>query len=505
MDSFDVVVVGSGCGGAPAAGNLADSGAKVCVLERGTWWGRANGERPFPEGYIQFARSFRGIGLSFPFFKKYINLNTRAGLFEFYVVNGYTILVPCGVGGGSLVIGGFVDKPPGDIYDHYPAEITPEEMEPHFESVARVVQPAIAPKPTWYQETIDAACERIPHITSMPQLTSMWYGDGPDLPRSRVNEFACRQHNCQYRADCLTGCNVGAKNSMDVTYLRLVLANGGQIRELSEVEAVRKTGDGYAVDYRDLRDGSVKSVGARRVVLSAGAINTMKILFNSRARSDGLPLISDRLGFKWGFNGDRIGFRLARHNRLDHSYGTCLFRYMEAASERYDFEYHFFACRSSIMAWPPPPLNWITHRVMAFLSLSREEPIGRISPAGDVVDIEYPSQESHRKAAIDQKLVTMEADAVSRPLGDEERRRKIARIERTRKWKGIGSVHPTGGAAMAESPDRGVIDHKGEVFNYPGLFVCDSSIFPVAPCCGPHFFIMAHSDRISKLIVQSEK
>lgn len=502
---FDVVVVGSGCGGSPAAGNLAAAGADVCVLERGTWWGPANGNRRFPSGYLSWARSFRGVGLSFPFLKKYINLNTRAGLFEFYVVNGYTIIIPCGVGGGSLIIGGFVDRPPDDVYDQYPEEITPREMEPYFESVARVVQPEVAPKPTWYQDTVEKACERIPHIDALPQQTSMWYGEGPDRRETRTNRFGRVQTNCQYHADCLTGCNEGAKNSMDVTYLQQVLGGGGEIRDLSEADCIRKIDGGYAVDYRDLRDGSAVTVTARKVIVSAGALNTARLLFRSRSAKDGLPLISDRLGYRWGFNGDRIGLRLARHNRLDHSYGTCLFRYMEVSSDEFDFEYHFFACRSSIMAWPPAPLSYLTQRVMAFLSLSRELPLGRITPAGEVVDIHYPSQECHRRATIDQKRVAMEADAVAKPLTEEERAKKIAGIEKTRKWKGIGSVHPTGGAAMADTPENGVVDHRGEVFNYPGLYVCDASIFPVAPCCGPHFFIMAHSDRISKLIIESER
>lgn len=503
MDKFDLIVIGSGCGGSPVAGNLADAGANVCVLERGTWWGPAQGKLPFPNGYIQWAKTFRGLGLSFPMFKKYINLNRKGGLFELYVVNGYSIIIPSGVGGGSLVIGGFIDKPPRDIYDHYPAEITLEEMAPYFDSVASVVEPAVAPKTTHYQDTIDAACENIPHITSVPQNTSMWYDDGPDYDRTRVNAFGVTQHNCQYKADCLTGCNVGAKNSMDITYLQLVLKNGGEIRDLSEVDSIAREGDGYVVRYRDLRDGSARTLKAPKVVVSAGALNTCKILFNSKA--DGLPALSDRLGMQWGFNGDRIGFRMTPNNRIGHSYGPCLFRYMEVESDKYEFDYHFFACRTSVLAWPFPPFDSITQRMMAFLSLSREEPIGRITPAGDVVDIYYPSQECHRQATIDQKLVTMEANAVGRPMSDEERARKTAKIKKIRKWKGIGSVHPTGGVAMADSPASGVIDHKGEVFNYPGLYVSDASIFPIAPCCGPHFFIMAHADRISKLMIESEK
>jgi len=505
MEKYDVLVIGSGCGGSPAAGNLADAGAKVCVLERGTWWGKASGKLPFPNGYLEWLRSFRGLGISLPFFRKYIPLNLNSGLFEFYFVNGYTIIIPCGVGGGSLIIGGFVDRPPADIYDHYPAEITPADMEAHFKAVAGVIEPSVAPESTWYQETIDSACERIPGITSIPQKTSMWYGKGPGYRESRINDFGIKQGSCEYRADCLTGCNVGAKNSMDVTYLQSVLSNNGVVRDLCEVDLIRKSDKGYTVEYRDLRNNSRGVMSAPKVILSAGALNTARILFHSRSRPDGLPRISDSLGRKWGFNGDRIGMRLTRNNMLGHDYGTCLFRYMEVESQEREFEYHFFACRSTVLSWPPFPLKRITGRVMAFLSLSREEPIGTIRPAGEVVDIDYPSQECHRRAAMDQKLVAMEADAVVKTISERQREAKVRRINRTRKWKGIGSVHPTGGAAMAETKEGGVVDHKGEVFGYPGLFVCDASIFPVASCCGPHFFIMAHSDRISKLIIDSEK
>lgn len=504
MSGYDVIVVGSGCGGSPAAGNLAAAGARVCVLERGTWWGERQNQNPFPVGYLEWLKSFRGIGFSLPFLKKYINLN-RQGLFEFYVVNGYTIIIPCGVGGGSLLIGGFIDRPPADIYEHYPDEITQSEMEPYFDSVAGVVHPDVAPRTTWYQETIDKACERIDYMKAVPQPTSMWYGPGPDRKVDRTNEFGCPQTNCQYRADCLTGCNTGAKNSMDITYLKQVQDNQGEVRELCEAISISRVEGGYEVEYRDIRGRNTRTVKAPKVILSAGALNSMKVLFNSKRKTGGLPLLSDRLGEKWGFNGDRIGFRLVRNNDLDHGYGTCLFRYMEVESDEYEFLYHFFACRSSVLAWPPRPINLFTNRVMAFLSLSREKPVGWIRPAGEVVDIYYPSQECHRKATVDQRRVVMESNAVVKPLSEAKRARKLERISRTRTWKGIGSVHPTGGAAIADSPLKGVVDHRCEVFNYPGLYVCDASMFPIAPCCGPHFLIMALSDRMSKLMIEEEK
>ncbi|MEA3224300.1 MAG: GMC oxidoreductase [Thermodesulfobacteriota bacterium] len=506
MEKYDIVIIGSGCGGSPAAGNLASAGAKVCVLERGTWWGPLQGKRTFPKDYLQVLRHIRGLGVSLPFFKKYIPINKKAGLLEFYLVDGYIHIIPCGVGGGSLVIGGYVDKPPKDIYGHYPDEITPEEMEPYFESVARVVQPAYAPKKTWYMEATDKACDNIPGIKSEPQLASNWYGSGPDTDEERVNEFGCKQKNYNYSPDDLTGINRGSKNSMDITYLQLVLKNGGEIRELSEVTGIRKAKDGYIVDYIDLNDNLRKSITAPKIIVSAGGLNTMKILFASKAnKSDGLPLLSDKLGHRWGHNGDRVGMKIAWHSNLDHSYNPCIFRYHEIESDKYDYDFHQFACTSTFMAWAPPPLNFITNRIMPYLSLTREEPIGRIFPAGDVVDIYYPSQDCHRRADMYQRLITMEIDALNKPISDEKRKKKMDKIERIRAWKGIGTVHQQGGASMANTIAEGVCDHTGEVFNYPGLFVCDASILPIATCCGPHFFILAHSDRISKLMIEREK
>lgn len=506
MAKFDVVFIGSGCGAAPAAGNLARAGAKVCVLERGTWWGTLQGKRPFPEGLIEVAKHLRGVGWSSPLIKKYIGINKKAGLLEVYIVGGYIILIPCGVGGGSLVIGGFLDKPPRDIYDHYPPEVTQAEMERHFAEVARVVEPAYAPKGTWYMDAIDRACARIPGITSHPQETSIWWGSGPDKNEERVNAFGCRQRNNDYRGNELTGDNRSSKNSLDITYLQLVLKHGGEIRDLAEAVGIRKAKHGYLVDYVDLNTGARQSASAVKVVVGAGALNTARLLFASRANTiDGLPHISPRLGFKWGFNGDRVGMKFVPHARLEHGKNPCLFRYHEIASDTYDFDFHQFACSSSIMRWVPWPLNLLTGRIMPFLSLSREEPIGRVFPAKDVVGIHYPSQDCHHRANVAQKKIALEVDAVGKPISEEKRRAKLARIERTGAWKGIGSVHPTGGCAMAQTIDGGVVDHTYQVFNYPGLYVCDASIFPIAPCCGPHFLILAHSDRMSKLMIANER
>ncbi len=506
-NKFDVVVVGSGCGASPVAGNLADAGAGVCVLERGKWWGPVNNKARYPHGLWELIKSTRGIGISLPLFQRYLTLNKLGGLFEYYIVmNGYVILIPSGVGGGSLVIGGFIDKPPSDYFDHFPREITYPEMEKHYDNVAKVVQPIAAPVPTPYAVAIEKACDKIPGITSHPQLTSIWYGGSPEKNETRINAFGQSQQNCNYQSHCLTGCNRGAKNSMDITYLQRVLQNNGEIRELAEVKTIRKVSSGYEVDYYDIRNGKMRTIGAPKVVLGAGALNTMKILFDSRtAGSGGLDQLSSHLGKQWGFNGDRVGIKLLRKASIDHSYGPCLFRYHELAANDYNFDFHQFACRSSALTWLPWPFSSIGKVIVPFLSLSREKAIGTIEPSGSVVKITYPHQDGHRRADIAQRKIAYEMDCLVQNPGTKKHDQKIKKIESIKMNRGIGSVHPTGGAAMSETIEGGVVDHRGEVFQYPGLFISDASILPAGTCCGPYFTIMALADRISQHIIKNEK
>jgi len=70
-------------------------------------------------------------------------------------------------------------------------------------------------------------------------------------------------------------------------------------------------------------------------------------------------------------------------------------------------------------------------------------------------------------------------------------------------WIGLYTIISI--TAMAENIKNGVVDYKGEVFNYPGLFISDGSILPVATFCGLHFTIATLSDYISCGIVAREK
>jgi cholesterol oxidase len=55
--------------------------------------------------------------------------------------------------------------------------------------------------------------------------------------------------------------------------------------------------------------------------------------------------------------------------------------------------------------------------------------------------------------------------------------------------------HPLGGCNMGTSPANGVVDHKGEVFGHPGLYVLDGAIVPEAVGVNPSRTIAALAER----------
>ena len=60
--------------------------------------------------------------------------------------------------------------------------------------------------------------------------------------------------------------------------------------------------------------------------------------------------------------------------------------------------------------------------------------------------------------------------------------------------------HPLGGCNMGTTPSSGVVDHRGEVFGHPGLYVADGSIVPRPIGVNPSKTIAALAERIAELM-----
>lgn len=136
-DSFDLIVIGSGFGGAISAARLAAKGYRVLVLERGRRWTPETFPRRPNDAWLWDHR----------------NPATCHGWFDFRVFPGMSVVQGAGVGGGSLVYANIsVDAKPDTFDRGWPAEITFSELEPYYQAVGAMMNVQKVPANQWPEQ-----------------------------------------------------------------------------------------------------------------------------------------------------------------------------------------------------------------------------------------------------------------------------------------------------------------------------------------------------------------
>jgi choline dehydrogenase-like flavoprotein len=64
------------------------------------------------------------------------------------------------------------------------------------------------------------------------------------------------------------------------------------------------------------------------------------------------------------------------------------------------------------------------------------------------------------------------------------------------------TIHAWGGACLGPSAERGVVDHKGQVYGNPGLFVADAAALPAAAGTPPSLTIAAWAHHVAEGLAQ---
>ena len=127
----------------------------------------------------------------------------------------------------------------------------------------------------------------------------------------QVNYAGVEQPACTLCGDCCSGCNVGSKNTVQVTYLADAFHHGAEIFTEMRVSHVRQERGRWRVFFEPLGHEREKFAAADQsitcdvVVLAAGTLGSTEILL--RSREEGLP-VSDQLGERFTGNGDVLAF-----------------------------------------------------------------------------------------------------------------------------------------------------------------------------------------------------
>ena len=298
-ETVDAVVVGSGFGGSVAAYRLAEAGAR--------WW-CSNAAAPTRRAAsrVRRARTARfwdppegGTGCSTCGASRVSTRSSSSGL-----------------GGGSLIYANVLlrkdenwfvhEEPlPGGGYEYWP--VTRADLDPHYDAVEEMIgatpYPYTADTPKTHG---DAGCRGRARAWSwqLPaardQLRPPAGGGAGAAGRDRdpgVRQPArAAARTCRLCGECDIGCNDGAKNSLDHTYLSAAQHHGADLRTLHEVKGVpaasraAATRSTYVVHTGadgGLRRPPVHSIRATGWCSPPGTYGTTYLLLRNRAGCPG--------------------------------------------------------------------------------------------------------------------------------------------------------------------------------------------------------------------------
>jgi choline dehydrogenase-like flavoprotein len=512
-EKTDVLIVGSGFGGAITAYHLAAGGAKVTVLERGPWLSSDEFEHDF----------------------KFGSSSTR--MFEFVVGDGMSVLSGNCVGGGSVVYFAAMPRAPRFVFDRrgsigrpmWPASVTRDALDPWYDRVAEALPISMG---DWDTATYSgglwaAACAHA--------------GRTANPVPAAIDASLCT--NCNWM---MSGCKFDAKRSLLLNYLPAALAHGCEIRPLHEVQRISRTGDGgYRVHFTTLDEVDYRvhtgsgAIDAKIVILAAGAGATPVILQRSAAELGEMP---DAVGKYFSGNGERLNTAILNEDKvrdllgLSRADGSAY----EAAQigkgptvaswdkldgslpeyERYSLEQLYFPPGlGTILAQVPDATgptwfgaekkemlrrwrSWLT-----VFTMSEDDNEGVFGTPPETGNSTRLSQQMLGFGPIryEPTVNTLRGWALS----DAEVRDILERdgLARVMPWTndvvGAYTVHPLASCRIGDDAATSALDDRHELRGHPGIFVTDGAAVPSGLTVNPAFTIAALAERAVPGIVKA--
>ena len=283
------------------------------------------------------------------------------------------------------------------------------------------------------------------------------------------------------------GSPAGSKTTLDATYLLPAIESGLVIKDRCIVKDISSQPQGgYKVRFKDLVKRSTKELSADIVIVAAGTMNSLRILMASKEKGSLLNMGS--LGKGFGVNGDCIGLWLVDDEPVrDSCSGT-------PVQGRVKIKGHEDCGYFIISGSEPLPVP----------SMFAEKKRKEASASFKIISMAQDA--SNGTVSYDNGRLIINYDAVNDPAF-----KKIFNAFRTLEKKSgwpvkfndenVFTAHPLGGARIANNANAGVVNGQGEVYDHPGLYIADASVFPKPLGLPPSLSIAAWAAHVAAGIV----
>ena len=535
-ERYDVVVVGSGYGGAIAASRFARAGRTVGVLERG----REFFPGDFPNTKL---KALKEIQVDSPM----VRIGSASNLYDFRVNKEINVFQGSGLGGTSLVNANVALRADPRVFDDpvWPAAFRSDQDGLLAESYRRaeaMLTPVPYPDdqpPLLKLQAVERAAGVMKERFYRPPI-NVTFKDG-------VNHVGVFQSACKLCGDCVTGCNHTAKNTLAMNYLPDARNHGAEIFTETEVRRLERSGNSWLVYFRPVDVGRERFdapdlfVRGDIVVLGAGCLGSTEILL--RSKEAGLPL-SDMVGRRFSGNGDVLAFAYNSDHQIHgigrgwrpvsrkRPVGPCIsgiidLRDRTTVDEGMVVEEGVIP--GALSMFVPSALSAAAavvgrdtdvgvgdyaressrtfgsliggayggaiRNTLTMLVMTHDDGAGVMRLENDRIRVDWPKVgEQPIFTNVDRNL-----QSVARALGGTHLKNPI--------WSRLlnhhlVTVHPLGGCPMGDDARSGAVNHQGQVFCgvegptvYSDLLVCDGAIIPRAIGVNPLLTISAIAER----------
>lgn len=520
---YATLVIGSGYGGSVMAARLA-GGAPLAVFERGREWL----PQDFPDTSSAVVRELRSDA-------------APLGLFDYRAGSELDALVGNGLGGTSLINANVVIAPDRDAFAAWPAAIRDAyqsgAMDAHEQRVRTMlaIETAGEATPLRKQQMHASTTARRKRAGAAVDFRRLDLAVNLSRYPGTANAEGVVQSACRLCGDCVSGCRSGAKNTLDVNYLRMAARRGAEIYTRIEVDYIERAGTLWRVHYVARPAGAPArrgSVLAARVVVAAGALGSSQVLLRSAAM--GLPLPA-AVGTRVSANGDYLGVGYNSTVQTDSAgfgEGAPLFD-MRKVGPTITGAAQYSATNPAQRflieegAWPRAltdalrlllpatasaadvpaaqrelrdiagrKANGALNHSMVYLGIGHDSAGGRIAlDAGGQARIRWPGIASEPFVARMREEMRRHAAEFGASLVESPRAHPIFGAALT-------TVHPLGGCPMGTDAGSGVVDADGRVFDprggvHAGLYVADGAVIPTSLGVNPLLTIAALAERMA--------
>jgi choline dehydrogenase-like flavoprotein len=499
QDTVDVVIIGTGAGGAPVMAELAEAGLSVVALEAGRWWDPAKDyaadESQMSELYwlgerISAGRTPTALG------------GNNSGT---------------GVGGSMLHWGAFVPRAdPRDLKLYsdsgvgYDFPLNYDELLPFYQEVEKFIGvsgPAHYPWDTARRYPLGPVPLNAPAIAMRKGYAAIGV-ETSEAPIAAVSQryaqpgYSERQP-CVGCGFCHQGCVFGAKASMDVTYIPRALTAGCEVRSNSFVHSFELDAHGRieAVIYR--HDGVDVRQRCKAVFLCGGAVETPRLLLHT-----GLANSSGQVGRNFMAHvATQVWGTFADEMRMNKGFPASLIS--EATMRPKDADFAGGYLTQSLGVVPVTFARQVARGrglwgIDLVKYLDQYNHVAGIGANGDCL----PYDGNFLELADEADEFGVAIPKIHFSYGENELRMSAHSAKlMTAAWEAAGatdiwtfqrSAHVIGTCRMGHDAGSNVVDPFGRSFDISNLWISDNSTFPAALAANPALTIMALAVRSAR-------